>query len=326
MIRQALLLIVFSASAWAQGARHFSFHYGFTVKEVPAGQKVRIWIPAAHSDDFQEVKVVSATGDLSLKKNREGKYGNEMYYAEADKTSRTELHFEVVYDVVRHERVVMGRAIPRLSDFTLDKKTAKRDTAPDALVPVTGAPAEVAAKVTADKKTPLEKARAIYEYVLQNMTYDKSSGAYGRGDALNALQTKKGDCTDFNSLFMAMARSQGIPSRFEIGFAPPENKTSGEIGEYHCWAEFFEPQHGWVPVDITEASKQEVKRDYFFGALDDNRVEFSMGRDLKLSPAQDGEALNYFVYPLVEVGGKKYENVSLEFSFANTEANAAPQK
>src|SRR5207244_3330007 len=101
----------------------------------------------------------------------ESKYGNEMYYGEVDKASKTELHFEVVYDVVRHERVVLGRAIPRLSAFTLDKKLAKRDTAPDALVPVTGLPAELAAKVTSDKKTPLEKARAIYDYVLENMSY-----------------------------------------------------------------------------------------------------------------------------------------------------------
>ena len=313
MLRQALVGLLLTVSVWAQGARHFTFHYGFTVKDVPAGQKVRVWIPVAHSDDFQEVKIVSATGDLSLKKNRESKYGNEMYYGEESKASKAEFHFEVVYEVVRHERVVLGRSIPRLSDFTLDKKIAKRDTAADTQLPVTGAPAELAAKVTADKKTPLEKARAIYEYVLENMTYDQP----GHGDALNALQTKKGDCTDFNSLFMAMARSQGIAARFSIGFALPADKAAGEIAEYHCWAEFFEPQHGWVPLDLVEGLKQEVKRDYFFGAVDDNRVEFIMGRDLKLNPAQDEEALNYFVYPYVEVGGKKYENISLAFSFTD---------
>ena len=322
MLRQALVMVVLSVSLWAQGARHFTFHYGFTVKDVPAGEKVRVWIPAAHSDDFQEVKVVSSAGDVSLKKNRESKFGNEMYYAEEGKASKTQLHFEVVYDVVRHERVVLGRAIPRLSDFTLDKKITKRDTAPDALVPVTGVPAELAAKVVADKKTPLEKARAIYDYVLENMTYDKSGTGWGRGDVLYACEAKKGNCTDFHSLFIAMARSQGIPARFEIGFSLPEDKPSAEIAGYHCWADFFEPQHGWVPVDISEAWKQEVKREYFFGAQDDNRFEFSMGRDLKLNPAQDGEALNYFVYPYVEVGGKKYEKVSLEFSFADADGNA----
>jgi len=312
MLRQALVGLLLTVSVWAQGARHFTFHYGFTVKDVPAGQKVRVWIPSAHSDDFQEVKIISALGDLSLKKNQESKYGNEMYYGEEGKASKADFHFEILYDVVRHERVVLGRSIPRLSDFTLDKKIAKRDTAADTRVPVTGTPAEVAVKVAA-KKTPLEKARAIYDYVLEDMTYDEP----GHGDALNALQTKKGDCTDFNSLLISMARSQGIPARFAIGFSLPADKTSAEISEYHCWAEFFEPQHGWVPLDLVEGLRQEVKRDYFFGALDDNRVEFSMGRDLKLNPAQDGEALNYFVYPYVEVGGKKYENVELVFSFAD---------
>src|ERR1700675_189657 len=98
--------LVFSlgSAAWAQSVRHFTFHYGFTVKDVPAGEKVRIWLPEAHSDASQTVKVVSATGDLSLKKTHDSKYGNEMYFAGTSKAKQAELHFEVVYDVVRTER------------------------------------------------------------------------------------------------------------------------------------------------------------------------------------------------------------------------------
>ena len=308
-----------SVSAWAQESRHFTFHYGFTVKDVPAGEKVRIWFPMAHTDDFQEVKVVSATGDLPLKKTREAKYGNEIYYAEAAKASGQALHFEVVYDVVRHERLVLGRSIPHLALLKLNEKEKKRDLAPDALVPVTGLPAELAAKVAGDKSTPLEKARAIYDYVYTTMQYDTGGTGWGRGDALYAAKAKKGDCTDSHSLFIAMARSQGIPARFEIGFSLPEDKTSGEIAGYQCWADFFDPEHGWVPVDISQAWKHAEKKEYFFGAHDDNRVEFTMGRDLKLNPGQEGAALNYFIYPYVEVAGKKYENVSTGFSFADVE-------
>ena len=65
------LLLVTVSLRRAQETRHFTFHYGFTVKDVPAGERVRVWIPAAHSDDFQEVKVISANGDLTLKKTRE---------------------------------------------------------------------------------------------------------------------------------------------------------------------------------------------------------------------------------------------------------------
>jgi transglutaminase-like putative cysteine protease len=206
-----------------------------------------------------------------------------------------------------------------LTTVKIKDKEAKLFLAPDALVPITGLPAELAVKVTAGKNTPLEKARAIYDYVFDNMSYDKSGTGWGRGDVLYACDAKKGNCTDFHSLFISMARSQGIPARFEIGFPLPPDKNSGEIAGYHCWADFFEPEHGWVPVDISEAWKHQEKRDYFFGAHDDNRMEFTMGRDLKLNPAQDGATLNYFVYPYVEVDGKKYENVSLAFSFADVQ-------
>jgi Transglutaminase-like superfamily len=324
--KTALLLFLCAASALAQETRHFTFHYGFTVKNVPAGERVRIWIPAAHSDTFQEIKVISASGDLPLKKTHESKFGNEMYYAEASKAKAAELHFEVIYDVVRHERLTLGTAAPHLADVKLADRERKEDLAPNKLVPVTGLPAELAVKVTEGKSTQLEKARAIYDYVFTTMRYDKTGTGWGRGDVLYACDAKKGNCTDFHSLFMAMARSQGIPSRFEIGFPLPPDKHSSEIAGYHCWAEFFEPKNGWVPVDISEAWKHQEKRDYFFGAHDANRVQFTMGRDLELSPKQDGTPLNYFVYPYVEVSGKEYPNVSLAFSFADVDAGAAAAK
>ena len=319
----ALSIVLLAVSGWAQESRHFTFHYGFTVKNIPPGERVRIWIPQAHSDQFQEVKILSASGDLPLKKTRESRYGNEMYYAEDSKGRAEELHFEVVYDVVRQERLILGRQIPHLEDVPISNREKKEYLAPDKLVPVTGLPAELAVKVTSGINTPLEKAHAIYDYVFSTMTYDKTGTGWGRGDVLYACEARKGNCTDFHSLFIAMARSQGIPARFEIGFPLPADKHAAEIAGYHCWADFFEPRHGWVPVDISEAWKHPEKRAYFFGAHDDNRVQFTMGRDLRLSPPQDGEPLNYFVYPYVEVGGKAYPNVSTAFSFADVEAGAA---
>jgi transglutaminase-like putative cysteine protease len=327
MLRKALLLLpLFAVLAPAQETRHFTFHYGFTVKNIAAGEKVRVWIPAAHSDAFQEVRVISAKGDLPLKKTHESRDGNEMYYAEVSKAKQAELHFEIIYDVERRERLTLGAAIPHLTTVKLSDREKKEDLAPDALVPVTGLPAELAAKVTEGKTAPLDKARAIYDYVFTTMRYDKTGTGWGRGDVLYACDAKKGNCTDFHSLFIAMARSQGIPARFEIGFPLPPDKHSAEIAGYHCWAEFFEPEHGWIPVDISEAWKHPEKRDYFFGAHDADRVQFTMGRDLRLSPAQDGASLNYFVYPYVEVGGKTYPNVSTAFSFADVGAGLAARQ
>jgi transglutaminase-like putative cysteine protease len=331
MFRKALLLlplslIVFAAIASAQETRHFTFHYAFTVKDVSAGEKVRIWIPAAHTDAFQAVKVISATGDLPLKKTHESKYGNEMYFAETSKAKQPELHFEIVYDVVRRERLTLRIFSPHLEAVKLNDKERKEDLAPDALVPVTGVPAEIALKVTEGKTTPLDKARSIYDYVFTTLRYDKTGTGWGRGDVLYACDAKKGNCTDFHSLFIAMARSQGIPARFEIGFPLPSDKHSAEIAGYHCWADFFEPQHGWIPIDISEAWKHPEKKDYFFGAHDADRVEFTMGRDLELSPKQDGKPLNYFVYPYVEVAGKEYPNVATAFSFADADNVVSAQR
>jgi transglutaminase-like putative cysteine protease len=315
-----LLLLV--SLAPTQETRHFAFQYRFTVKNVPAGERLRVWIPAAHSDEFQEVKVVSATGDLGWRRTHESRFGNEMYYAQTGKAWRTDFSFEIVYDVIRHERLTLGAASPRLAEVQLKDRDRKEYLQPDKLVPVTGLPADLALKVTQDKTTPLDKARAIYDYVFTTMRYDKTGTGWGQGDVLYACEAKKGNFTDFHSLFIAMARSQGIPARFEIGFPLPPDKHFAEVAGYDCWSDFFEPQHGWVPVDISEAWKHQEKRDYFFGAHDVNRVQFSMGRDLRLNPAQDGPPLNYFVYPHVEVGGKEYPDVSLAFSFADVDGGA----
>ena len=78
-------------------------------------------------------------------------------------------------------------------------------------------------------------------------------------------------------------RAEGILARFDIGFPVPENKDKGDIPGYHCWAEFYARKTGWIPVDISEAWKAQGKRDYFFGSVDANRVQFSTGRDVTLS-------------------------------------------
>jgi transglutaminase-like putative cysteine protease len=316
------LVLLTGLLASAQASRDFTFRYSFTVKNVPEGQKLRVWFPAGQSDAFQQIRAITESGDLPLKKTRESKYGNEMYYAETGKTKRSEYHFQVIYDVVRHERVTLGVSTPHLADVTLTAREKKIDLAPDALVPITGLPADIAKKVTEGQTTPLDRARAIYDYVFANMKYDKSGTGWGHGDVLYACNAKKGNCTDFHSLFISMARSQGIPARFEIGFPLPPDKHSAEIPGYHCWAEFFEPKHGWIPVDISEAWQHPEMKDYFFGAHDDNRVQFSRGRDLELNPKQDGPPLNYFVYPYVELDGKQYPNVSNAFSFADAGSDA----
>jgi transglutaminase-like putative cysteine protease len=336
MLRRSLLvvslallwsLLAFAQSASFQNERHFTFHYAFTVKNVSPSERVRVWIPLAHSDPFQEVKVIGTNGDLPLKQVQQPEYGNEALYAEISEAANAEYKFSVDYDVMRKEHVVLINGKP-LPDLQLGKpRPARVELArflePDRLVPVAGLPAQLAAQETKGASTPLEKAKDIYEYVFRTMKYDKTGTGWGHGDTLWACDSKHGNCTDFHSVFISMARAEKIPARFQIGFPIPADKHSAEVPGYHCWAEFYLDSTGWVPVDISEAWKHQEKHDYFFGAHDINRVQFTQGRDLKLKPAQDGPPLNYFVYPYVEIGGKEYPNVSIAFSFEDVIATPA---
>jgi transglutaminase-like putative cysteine protease len=177
---------------------------------------------------------------------------------------------------------------------------------PDRLVPIDDQIRKWAREVVtaAGARTDLEMARAIYLHVVSTMKYDKSGKGWGRGDIYYACEERRGNCTDFHAMFIGYARAMGIPARFAIGFPLPFERGQGEIAGYHCWAEFYAKGIGWVPVDASEAAKHPEKRDYFFGHHDENRVEFSKGRDVTLNPPQKGDPLNYFIYPYAETDGK----------------------
>lgn len=326
-IRLSALLCVLACGAHAgsQGAsttpeRHFRFVYQFSVRNVPPGQRLRVWFPQARSNAFQTVTVETIETDLPVRTTKEAAYQNLSYYAETPAAAQSTYQFEVVYDVTRKEE--RAHASERSGSAGA---VSGHDLAADELVPTTGLPARLAAAQVAGKTTVDTKARALYDYTLANMRYDKSGTGWGHGDTLYACRAKQGNCTDFHSLFISMARSQRIPARFEIGFPLPGAAQSGEVAGYHCWAEFYDPRQGWVPVDISEAWKDPARRDYFFGALDTNRLLFTTGRDLVLSPRQEGKALNYFVYPYVEVAGKPWDNVADAFSFREAGADAKRQ-
>jgi transglutaminase-like putative cysteine protease len=171
-----------------------------------------------------------------VKKTRETEYGNWMLYAETAKATKAEYQFSVDYEVVRREHVARLNGKPVLDGPA--EKVPKVETArflePDRLVPTTGLPATLAVEQTKGASTQFQKAHAIYDYVFHTMKYDKSGTGWGHGDTLWACDSKRGNCTDFHSLFISMARSRKIPARFEIGFPLPADKHSAEIAGYHC--------------------------------------------------------------------------------------------
>jgi len=296
------LFLAFALSALAQDSRRFAFHYAFTVKNLPAASRVRVWIPAAQSDAYQEVRVVSAKADLPLKKKREAKYGNQVYFAEVSTSQQAELHFEINYDVLRREHIGLRNAAHAVP-ASLSSEERQKDLQPDVLVPTSGLPADLAAKSRKESRSSSRK-----------------HAPFTTTFSLPCATTKRAP------VGAAVMSSMPATPRFEIGFPLPADKQSSEIASYHCWSDFYVDGKGWIPVDISEAWKHQEKRDYFFGSDDVNRVQFSTGRDLRLNPPQDGKPLNYFVYPYVEVDGQEYPDVSLAFSFADRVTAVAGKK
>jgi transglutaminase-like putative cysteine protease len=305
-------------------ARTFHFTYNFTVKDIPAGTKqVRVWVPVSQTDEHQAVRVLNVKAPAKTQMTQDPEYGNRIMYAEIKDSASGKAEFTLEYEITRRE-------YSRGDYAQLERKDQKpavvaasmtRLVAPDSLIPTDGKIKALAVEVTGSKTGTVAKAKAAYDYLFTNMRYDKTGSGWGRGDAVWACDAKHGNCTDFHSPFIGMLRADGIPARFDIGFPLPENKDKGDVAGYHCWAEFYASKIGWIPVDISEAWKAKEKEDYFFGSIDSNRVQFSTGRDITLSPKQDGPALNYFVYPYVEVDGKPYDKLDKQFSFAEVKSS-----
>jgi len=319
----ALFAIYFSThqlwhvSAESTPARTVEFTYQIHVPTTDAAGATRVWIPLPQDDGYQTIRDLHIESSAAHTQAREREYGNT-FAMFTPTTAQAASGFDITlrFNASRREhKVLLDGAMVKNAALSTSDPMLKRYLEPDKLVPLNGTIADLAKEHTAGDTTPLQKARHIYDYVLATMRYDKSGEGWGRGDAIWACTAKRGNCTDFHSLFIGMMRSSGIPARFEIGFPLPEGKTEGDIPGYHCWAEFYLSGIGWVPVDASEAWKNPAKREFFFGAHDTNRVFFTYGRDIRLSPDQKGDPLNYFIYPYAETNGQPVKNLQTHFSF-----------
>lgn len=281
---------------------------------LPSGSREgRLWVPLPYEDAYQTISALEIHAPVRYQIRREPVHHNRYaYFTVNAEETRNPVDIELAFHVTRLEHRVRLDEASNLASGPADWTGFLQ---PDRLVPVDGQIAELSRQQTAGATTAVEKARKIYDYVVATLHYDHQGTGWGRGDAIWACTAKHGNCTDFHSLFIAMARAAGVPARFEIGFPLPVSAHEGVIPSYHCWAEFYADAVGWIPIDASEAWKNPAKHDYFFGATDANRVMFSLGRDIRLDPAQAGDPLNYFVYPYAEVDGKPFANLKSDLSF-----------
>ncbi|MFN3998472.1 transglutaminase-like domain-containing protein [Algoriphagus sp.] len=284
-----------------EGKDSFEFYYSVQVPILTGPAKM--WIPIAESDDFQKVEILSL--DIPGKhRNLDDKvYDNTIMYLELGPEDSGK-SVEINYSVDRKEKGPYQAPSPNPDVFL----------ASNILMPRGGRFEEIAKEALGPKirDSHLIQARALYDYTSDNMRYMKF-GDFGRGDSNYACDSKTGNCSEFHSFFISLARSVDIPARFAIGASIPSDRNEGGIDGYHCWAEFY-ADGKWWPVDISEANKYTALATYYFGRHPANRIELSRGRDLNLNPSPVSGPINFLAYPYLEIDGKEVKAQST-FSF-----------
>ena len=203
---------------------------------------------------------------------------------------------------------------------------------PTALIPTDGLVLERARQITRGSRTPLSRARAIYDWIVENTFRDPAIRACGTGDIRWMLQSGSlgGKCADLNALFVGLCRAVGLPARDWYGIRVAESqqfKSLGRSGDItaaqHCRAEVFVESIGWVPVDPADVRKVALEehpgatladadvrraRELLFGSWEMNWVAFNDGHDVRL-PDSAGKPLPFFMYPQLEVNGVRRDSL-----------------
>lgn len=272
-----------------EGSDSFDFRYEVTLPNIE--ESAKLWIPVPQSDRFQKVSMSSLTAPVEHRMLREEEYGNTILYMEPSPEDSGK-KIVLTYQVERKEKEPYE-----------ENASPTRYLNASLLMPVGDRFKVLADSIIGLKnsESTIMQARALYDYVIDNMKYIKS-GTYGTGDAVYACDALTGNCTEFHSLFISLARSANIPSRFAVGASIPSNRDEGGIDGYHCWAEFY-AEGKWWPVDISEANKYSALATYYFGRHPANRIEFTRGRDLQIEPGPQSGPINFLAYPVMEVGG-----------------------
>ncbi len=114
---------------------------------------------------------------------------------------------------------------------------------PNQYVDYTDAPNTLkkAQELTKGITDPLEKVKAVYTFVVKNLTYDKAKASTVTSGYLPVLDTvlaeKKGICFDYAALMAGMLRSQDVPCKLVVGY-------SGTV--YHAWINVYSEKSGWI--------------------------------------------------------------------------------
>ena len=308
-----VMLLVFSFC----GLKAYSKEREFVIKKeielynLEEGKNdIKVWIPYPAQTPWQSVEGFTVNSPFNSRFIQEKKHANKILYLYLKNFDQKTAKIKVYFKVKRRE-------YDSLDDPDKDREDLLFFQRPSNSVAVNKNTLKLANSITQDKESIRAKVNAIYDYLIAEFDYTQDDPKIcGRGNSLLTLRHKKGICTDYHSVFLSLVRSLKIPAKFEIGYllgSEPEGKIMG----YHCWAKYYEKDYGWFSVDVSEADKHPEKKDYLFGHLDEDRVLFVTGRDIKLPYAKDRDSmpLNFFIYPYAEVNGEQFFNIKWEVSY-----------
>ena len=135
---------------------------------------------------------------------------------------------------------------------------------------------------------PLEKARAIYDYVTCHTSY-RYQPAYVCLESIadSCAKTGWGDCGVMALLFITLCRIAGIPARWQSGLYVTPNSAGA-----HDWAQFYIAPHGWLWADCSFGSGahrmgNEARRLHYFGNLDPMRMAANRRFYAQLTPPDE---------------------------------------
>ncbi len=306
------------------GWRHFEVVTAveFTPEDVPA--KVWLPLPQYRDTDYQRTLDIRWTGNPTQTGiYRDPKYGAPAFFARWEERNAPPT-LQVTFLVAtrnRHIDTTKPGALHPVSREELDLYLQ-----PSAHIPTDGIVRATATRIlpTASAST-VERARAIYEWIVENTYRDPKVVGCGTGDIRFMLESGNlgGKCADLNALFVGLARAAGIPARDLYGVRVADSATwkslgkSGDITKaQHCRAEFYHPNFGWIPVDpadvrkvVLEEEKErqlplhdprvDLARKTLFGYWEMNWVGFNTASDTRLAPTTT-KPLGHFMYPHAE--------------------------
>jgi transglutaminase-like putative cysteine protease len=294
--------------------------------------KMQAWVPVPAVNEADWFKSLGSewTGNGYAALGRDPKYGAQFVHVEWNE-GETRPAIEVTSRIATRDRAVdlskAGTVKP------LSAAEHKFYTEGTELIPVDGIVKQTSDKIVAGAKTDVQKARAIYEWIVANTFRDGKVRGCGIGDIASMLKTGNlgGKCADLNALHVGLARAAGIPARdvYGIRVAPSRfgYKSLGANAEIitkaqHCRAETFIAGHGWIATDPADVRKVVLEeppgnlaidnpkvadaRGTLFGAWEGNWLAYNFGHDIAL-PGSKGPKLSFLMYPQAECGPSRLD-------------------